>query len=64
MSVVIVDNDKAVPKLLRDLYHTHNVPLMTTKLESSYLMDVLQIYLARALAVFTVLSLMSLKAVC
>ncbi|TIC84598.1 HPr(Ser) kinase/phosphatase [Crenobacter intestini] len=55
MSVVIVANDQAVPALLRDYCHTHNVPLMTTPLESPYLMDVLRIYLARALAVSTVL---------
>ncbi|MCL6263880.1 HPr(Ser) kinase/phosphatase [Craterilacuibacter sp. RT1T] len=55
MSVVIVANAQAVPALLRDYCHTHNVPLMTTTLESPYLMDVLRIYLARALAVSTVL---------
>jgi HPr kinase/phosphorylase len=55
MAVVIVANDRPVPKLLRDYCHTHNVPLMSSKLESPYLMDVLRIYLARALAVSTVL---------
>ncbi|MCP9759438.1 HPr kinase/phosphorylase [Aquitalea sp. S1-19] len=55
MSVVIVANAQVVPALLRDYCHTHNVPLMTTTLESPYLMDVLRIYLARALAVSTVL---------
>ena len=55
MSVVIVANGQTVPALLRDYCHTHNVPLMTTPPESPYLMDVLRIYLARALAVSTVL---------
>jgi HPr kinase/phosphorylase len=55
MSVVMVANGQQVPKLLRDYCHTHNVPLMSTPLESPYLMDVLRIYLARALAVSTVL---------
>ncbi|KJV32682.1 serine kinase [Aquitalea magnusonii] len=55
MSVVMVANGQPVPKLLRDYCHTHNVPLMSTPLESPYLMDVLRIYLARALAVSTVL---------
>ncbi|KZE31712.1 Hpr(Ser) kinase/phosphatase [Crenobacter luteus] len=55
MAVVIVANNQTVPKLLRDYCHTHNVPLMSSRLESPYLMDVLRIYLARALAVSTVL---------
>jgi HPr kinase/phosphorylase len=55
MSVVVVANAQVVPSLLRDYCHTHNVPLMTTPLESPYLMDVLRIYLARTLAVSTVL---------
>ena len=50
MAVVIVANGQAVPKLLHDYCQTHNVPLMSTPLESPYLMDVLRIYLARALA--------------
>jgi HPr kinase/phosphorylase len=55
MSVVMVANGQEVPKLLRDYCHSHSVPLMSTPLESPYLMDVLRIYLARALAVSTVL---------
>jgi HPr kinase/phosphorylase len=55
MSVVMVANGQPVPKLLRDYCHSHSVPLMSTPLESPYLMDVLRIYLARALAVSTVL---------
>ena len=55
MAVVIVANGQAVPKLLHDYCQTHNVPLMSTPLESPYLMDVLRIYLARALAVSTVM---------
>ena len=54
IAVVIVANDLAVPFLLRDYCHTHNVPLLTSKLESPYLMDVLRIYLQRNLAVSTV----------
>lgn len=54
-AVVIVANGQSVPKLLRDYCHSHRVPLMATPLESPYLMDVLRIYLARALAVSTIL---------
>lgn len=54
MSLVIVANDLPVPVALRDYCHTHNVPLLTSKLESPYLMDVLRIYLQRILAVSTV----------
>ena len=55
IAVVIVANDLEVPFLLRDYCHTHNVPLLTSKLESPYLMDVLRIYLQRALAASTVM---------
>ena len=55
MAVVIVANAQPVPNLLRDYCQSHNVPLMSTPLESPYLMDVLRIYLARALAVSTVM---------
>lgn len=55
MAVVVVANAQTVPTLLREYCHTHNVPLMSTPLESPYLMDVLRIYLARSLAVSTVL---------
>ncbi|HJV07626.1 MAG TPA: HPr(Ser) kinase/phosphatase [Chromobacteriaceae bacterium] len=55
MSVVIVANGQEAPTLLRDYCQAHNVPLMSTPLESPYLMDVLRIYLARMLAVSTVL---------
>ncbi|AUZ05052.1 MULTISPECIES: HPr(Ser) kinase/phosphatase [Vitreoscilla] len=55
IAVVIVANDLPVPFLLRDYCHTHNVPLLTSKLESPYLMDVLRIYLQRALAASTVM---------
>ncbi|MDK4688129.1 HPr(Ser) kinase/phosphatase [Kingella negevensis] len=54
MTLVIVANDLPVPPNLRDYCHTHNVPLLTSKLESPYLMDVLRIYLQRVLAVSTV----------
>lgn len=54
MSLVIVANGLPVPPVLRDYCHTHNVPLLTSKLESPYLMDVLRIYLQRTLAVSTV----------
>ncbi|ASP17653.1 HPr(Ser) kinase/phosphatase [Neisseria sp. 23W00296] len=54
MSLVIVANDLDVPQILRDYCHTNNVPLLTSSLESPYLMDVLRIYLQRTLAVSTV----------
>ena len=54
MALVIVANDLPVPPSLRDYCHTHHVPLLTSKLESPYLMDVLRIYLQRVLAVSTI----------
>ena len=54
MALVIVANGLPVLPILRDYCHTHNVPLLTSKLESPYLMDVLRIYLQRTLAVSTV----------
>ncbi|MDK4575097.1 HPr(Ser) kinase/phosphatase [Kingella kingae] len=54
MALVIVANDLPVPQSLRDYCHTHNIPLLTSALESPYLMDVLRIYLQRVLAVSTV----------
>ncbi|MDO5638487.1 MAG: HPr(Ser) kinase/phosphatase [Neisseria sp.] len=54
MSLVMVANGLPVSPVLRDYCHTHNVPLLTSKLESPYLMDVLRIYLQRTLAVSTV----------
>ena len=54
MALVIVANDLPVPASLRDYCHTRNVPLLTSKLESPYLMDVLRIYLQKMLAVSTV----------
>ncbi|WP_107878741.1 HPr(Ser) kinase/phosphatase [Neisseria animaloris] len=54
MALVIVANGLSVPPILRDYCHTNNVPLLTSKLESPYLMDVLRIYLQRTLAVSTV----------
>ncbi len=53
--LVIVANDLTVPYMLRDYCHKHNVPLMTSMLESPYLMDVLRIYLQRCLAASTIL---------
>ncbi len=53
--LVIVANDLPVPYILRDYCHNHNVPLMTSMLESPYLMDVLRIYLQRCLAASTIL---------
>ncbi len=55
VALMIVANDLPVPYILRDYCHTHNVPLMTSPIESPYLMDVLRIYLQRALAVSTVM---------
>ncbi len=55
IAVIIVANDLPIPYLLRDYCHMHNVPLLTSKRESPYLMDVLRIYLQRALAVSTVM---------
>lgn len=54
ISLVIVANDLPVPYMLRDYCHTNNVPLLTSKTESPFLMDVLRIYLQRVLAVSTV----------
>lgn len=53
MALMIVANDLPVPNMLRDYCHTHNVPLLTSKLESPHLMDVLRVYLQRVLAVST-----------
>lgn len=53
-TIVVVANDLPVPNMLRDYCHTHDVPLMTSRLESPYLMDVLRLYLARRLAESTV----------
>ncbi|WP_373742031.1 HPr(Ser) kinase/phosphatase [Neisseria sp.] len=54
MSMVIVANGLPVSPMLRDYCHTNNIPLLTSKLESPHLMDVLRIYLQRQLAVSTV----------
>lgn len=54
MALVIVANDLPIPQSLRDYCHTHNVPLLASKLESPYLMDVLRIYLQRVLAATTI----------
>ncbi|MCS4533106.1 HPr(Ser) kinase/phosphatase [Neisseria montereyensis] len=54
MALAIVANDLPVPPVLRDYCHTNNVPLLVSKRESPYLMDVLRIYLQRVLAVSTV----------
>lgn len=51
ISVVVVANDLPVPLLLTEYCKNHNVPLMTSKLESPYLMDVLRIYLQKCLAI-------------
>lgn len=53
MALMIVANDLPVPNMLRDYCHTHNVPLLTSKVESPHLMDVLRVYLQRVLAVST-----------
>ena len=54
MTLVIVANDLPIPQSLRDYCHTQNTPLLTSKLESPYLMDVLRIYLQRVLAASTI----------
>ncbi len=54
MALVIVANDLPVPFMLRDYCHTNHVPLLTSKIESPFLMDLLRIYLQRALATSTV----------
>ncbi|WP_037586939.1 HPr(Ser) kinase/phosphatase [Stenoxybacter acetivorans] len=54
MTLIIVANNLAVPYMLRDYCHTRNVPLLTSKIESPFLMDVLRIYLQRSLAASTV----------
>ena len=51
--VVIVANDLPIPHMLRDYCRLNDVPLLTSKLESPHLMDVLRIYLQRNLAVST-----------
>ena len=50
-SLVIVANNLPIPPMIRDYCRSHDIPLLTSKLESPYLMDVLRIYLQRALAV-------------
>ena len=55
MSVVIVANGEAVPPLLKQFCEQHRIPLIASALPSPYLMDVLRIYLARILAVSSVL---------
>ena len=50
MSLVIVANGLPVSPSLRDYCHKNDIPLLTSKLESPYLMDVLRIYLQRTLA--------------
>ena len=54
MTLVIVANDLPIPQSLRDYCHTQNTPLLTSKLESPYLMDVLRMYLQRVLAASTI----------
>lgn len=54
MAAVIVANDLPVPAMLRDYCHTHNTPLLTSKLESPHLMDILRIYLQKRLAASTI----------
>ena len=54
ISLIIVANGLPISPTLRDYCHTHNIPLLTSKLESPYLMDVLRIYLQRTLAISTV----------
>ena len=54
MTLVIVANNLPIPQSLRDYSHTHHTPLLTSKLESPYLMDVLRIYLQRVLAASTI----------
>ena len=54
MTLVIVANDLPIPQSLRDYCHTQITPLLTSKLESPYLMDVLRIYLQRVLAASTI----------
>lgn len=54
MSLVIVANGLPVSPGLRDYCHKNDIPLLTSKLESPYLMDVLRIYLQRTLAASSV----------
>ena len=55
MSLIIVANGQAVPPALKTACEQNRVPLVTSAQPSPYLMDVLRIYLARVLAVSTVL---------
>lgn len=54
VALIIVANELTVPPLLHNYCHAHNIPLMTSLLESPHLMDVLRIYLQRTLAVSTI----------
>ena len=51
VAVIVVANDMPVPQLLLDYCDKHNVPLITSPVESPYLMDILRIYLQQVLAV-------------
>ncbi|MBQ9258681.1 MAG: HPr kinase/phosphorylase [Neisseriaceae bacterium] len=51
VAVIIVANDMPVPEMLHAYCDEHNVPLITSPVESPLLMDILRIYLQQALAV-------------
>ncbi|MBO4575476.1 MAG: HPr kinase/phosphorylase [Neisseriaceae bacterium] len=51
VAAIVVANDMPVSQVLVDYCDAHNVPLITSPVESPYLMDILRIYLQQVLAV-------------
>ncbi|MBR5939810.1 MAG: HPr kinase/phosphorylase [Neisseriaceae bacterium] len=51
VAAIVVANDMPVSQVLMDYCDEHNVPLITSPVESPYLMDILRIYLQQVLAV-------------
>lgn len=54
MAAVIVANGETVPPRLRDYCEQYSIPLLASPQPSPFLMDVLRLYLARVLAVSTI----------
>ncbi|MFH4416487.1 MAG: HPr(Ser) kinase/phosphatase [Neisseriaceae bacterium] len=55
VSLIIIANELPIPSALKEYCTTQGVPLMHSKVESPRVIDVLQLYLQRALAVSTVM---------
>lgn len=53
MAAMVVANGQPVPDNLKAICDRYHVPLLTSSLQSPYLMDVLRFYLSKALAVST-----------